>query len=67
MTLTLPADLRLTPEQFADVCAANPEAVLELDADGHLITMTPTGGDTGARNQTLGALLWLAVRAAACP
>ncbi len=62
MTLSLPADLRLTPEQFAAVCAANPEAVLELDADGQLISMTPTGGDTGARNQTLGALLWLAVR-----
>jgi Uma2 family endonuclease len=67
MTLTLPTDLRLTPEQFAAVCAANPEAVLELDADGHLITMTPTGGDTGARNQALGALLWLAVRRSGLP
>ncbi|MCP9773415.1 Uma2 family endonuclease [Synechococcus sp. Tobar12-5m-g] len=62
VTLTLPSDLRLSPDQFAAVCAANPEAVLELDADGHLITMTPTGGDTSTRNQTLGALLWLAVR-----
>ncbi len=67
MTLTLPTDLRLTPEQFAAVCAANPEAVLELDADGHLITMTPTGGDTSTRNQTLGALLWLAVRRSGLP
>lgn len=67
MTLTLPAELRLTPEQFAAVCTANPEAVLELDADGRLITMTPTGGDTGARNQTLGALLWLAVRRSTLP
>jgi Uma2 family endonuclease len=67
MTLSLPADLRLTPEQFAAVCAANPEAVLELDADGQLIPMTPTGGDTGARNQTLGALLWLAVRKSGQP
>ena len=67
MPLSLPADLRLTPEQFAAVCAANPEAVLELDADGHLITMSPTGGDTSARNQTLGALLWLAVRHSGLP
>jgi Uma2 family endonuclease len=67
MTLTLPADLRLTPEQFAAVCAANPEAVLELDADGHLIPMSPTGGDTSTRNQTLGALLWLAVRRSGLP
>ena len=32
--LTLPTTLRLTAAQFAEVCAANPEAVLELDADG---------------------------------
>ncbi len=51
--LLLPIDLRLTPEQFSLVCEANPEAVLELTADGHLIAMTPTGGDTGARNLAL--------------
>jgi Uma2 family endonuclease len=27
--------------------------VLELAQDGHLIVMTPTGGDTGARNGEL--------------
>jgi len=56
----LPWDLRLTPEQFERVCQANPEAVLELAADGHLIAMTPTGGETSARNQRLGQrlLLW---------
>jgi Uma2 family endonuclease len=34
--------------------------VLELAADGHLIAMTPTGGETGARNLRLGQrlLLW---------
>ncbi|MFM7087729.1 MAG: Uma2 family endonuclease [Cyanobium sp.] len=51
--LRLPPDLRLTPEQFALVCKANPDAVLELAADGQLITMTPTGGETGARNSAL--------------
>jgi Uma2 family endonuclease len=58
--LRLPGDLRLTPEQFERVCQANPEAVLELAADGHLIAMTPTGGETGARNLRLGQrlLLW---------
>ena len=56
----LPEDLRLTPEQFASVCAANPEAVLELTADGRLIVMTPTGSETGARNSRLAMrlLLW---------
>ena len=51
--LLLPPDLRLSPEQFALVCDANPEAVLELAADGQLIAMTPTGGDTSARNSLL--------------
>ena len=51
--LVLPPDLRLTPEQFALVCEANPEAVLELAADGQLIAMTPTGGSTGRRNTRL--------------
>ena len=52
-TLLLPWDLRLTPEQFERVCQANPEAMLELAADGALIAMTPTGGETGSRNSRL--------------
>jgi Uma2 family endonuclease len=58
--LRLPRDLRLTPEQFERVCRANPEAVLELRADGQLLVMTPTGGETSARNLRLGQrlLLW---------
>jgi Uma2 family endonuclease len=65
--LTLPRTLSLSPSQFAEVCAANPEAVLELDADGTLIEMTPTGGASGVRNQTLGALLWLAIEQSRLP
>ena len=55
--LTLPRQLsealRFTPAQFAELCAANPEAVLELAADGHLIEMTSAGGETGRRNNRL--------------
>ena len=65
--LVLPRSLRLTLEQFVLVCEANPDAVLELDANGRLHSMTPTGGETGARNQALGALLWQAVQAASLP
>ena len=65
--LTLPRTLSLTPAEFAAVCAANPEAVLELDADGQLIEMTPTGGDTSSRNSTLIFLLELAVRQSGLP
>jgi Uma2 family endonuclease len=64
---TLTGSLRLTPEQFAEFCTANPDAVLELAADGSLITMTPTGGDTGARNSTLAFLLQLAIRSSGLP
>ena len=51
--LLLPTELRLSPEQFALVCQANPDAVLELSASGQLISTTPTGGDTGSRNTAL--------------
>jgi len=51
--LLLPWDLRLTPEQFKQVCQANPEAMLELGADGALIALTPTDGETGSRNSRL--------------
>ncbi len=53
----LPPDLKLTTEQFALVCEANPEAVLELTAAGQVIAMTPTGGDTSARNNLLSTRL----------
>ena len=59
--LQLPWDLRLTPEQFERVCQANPDAVLELAADGQLIAMTPTGGETSARNSALLVQLALAI------
>ena len=65
--LLLPLDLQLTPEQFAVVCQANPDAVLELDANGHLIHMTPTGCETGARNSCLAQLLSQAVSASGLP
>jgi Uma2 family endonuclease len=56
-TLVLPTGLKLSPEQFALVCEANPEAVLELTAAGQVIAMTPTGGETGGRNSLLSARL----------
>ena len=58
--LRFPPDLRLTPEQFALVCAETRDAVLELAADGRVISTTPTGSETGARNSRLKMrlLLW---------
>jgi Uma2 family endonuclease len=63
----MPPELRLTPEQFALVCEANQDAVLELAADGQVITMTPTGGETSASNHSLSLLLGLAARDSGLP
>ena len=53
LPIALTTTLRLTPEEFAEVCEANPDAVLELAADGSLIPMTPTGSETGSRSGEL--------------
>jgi Uma2 family endonuclease len=42
--------LRVTPAQFDRLCQNNPDLRLEIDKDGELIVMPPTGGDTGKRN-----------------
>ena len=49
--------VRLTDEQFYQLCQDNEDLRLELTADGELIIMAPTGGTTGARNATIGARL----------
>ncbi|MFM8276349.1 MAG: Uma2 family endonuclease [Cyanobium sp.] len=71
LSLNLPASLcvglRLTPEQFIALCEANPDAVLELAADGSLILMTPTGSETGGRNGALSGLLWQALKRSGLP
>lgn len=70
-TLKLPASLgaglHFTPEQFEALCQANPEAVLELAADGSLILMTPTGSETGGRNGSLMVALGLSLRSSGLP
>jgi Uma2 family endonuclease len=48
--LRFPLGLRLTPAQFALLCAENREAVLELASDGQVRSMTPTGSETGGRS-----------------
>jgi Uma2 family endonuclease len=50
LPLALTGSLRLNPEEVAEVCAANPDAVLELAPDGALIPMTPTGSEASGRN-----------------
>ncbi|MDB9527941.1 Uma2 family endonuclease [Oscillatoria sp. CS-180] len=50
--LQLPSDLalRVTPEQFAALAAANRDLRFERTATGELIVNPPTGGGSGKRN-----------------
>jgi len=53
LTLNVPPTVGLTDEQFYQLCVANKEWRLELTAEGELIIMPPTGGESGIRNADL--------------
>ena len=55
LSLQLPPQLalRVTPEQFAALAAANRELRLERTATGELIVNPPTGSETGKRNSKI--------------
>ncbi|MBZ8183000.1 Uma2 family endonuclease [Oscillatoria salina] len=53
LILNLPNTLKLTHERFEQLAAANRDLRLELTANGELIIMPPTGGNTGRRNSKL--------------
>jgi Uma2 family endonuclease len=59
LILNIPSAVKLTDEQFYQICLANPDLRLELTAQGELIVMPPTGGETGRRNFSLNGQLWL--------
>lgn len=51
---------RMTLPQFRKVCRENPDWRFELTAEGDLLIMPPTGGETGARSGRVTAqlILW---------
>jgi Uncharacterized protein conserved in cyanobacteria len=54
VTLNLNPIIKLTPDQFYQLCAANPDLQLERNAEGELIVMPPTWGKKqGKRNSKL--------------
>ena len=53
LTLNLNSVIKLTKDQFYQLCAENPDLKLERDAQGELIIMPPTGGETGRSNVNL--------------
>ena len=50
ITLNLNSIIKLTSEQFYQLCEENPDLKLERNAKGELIVMPPTGGETGKSN-----------------
>lgn len=51
--LNLKPVFSLTADHFQQLCKANPNTKLELNAQGELIIMSPTGGESGIRNHKL--------------
>ncbi|MEH2064518.1 MAG: Uma2 family endonuclease [Nostoc sp.] len=58
LTLQFPPALKLTDEEFEQLIAVNQELRLELTAQGELVIMSPTGGETGERNLDIEGQLW---------
>jgi Uma2 family endonuclease len=59
---TITLDLRslhLTNQQLFDLCQVNRDMRLELTPQREMMVMTPAGGETGSRNSSLNAQLWL--------
>ncbi len=57
---TVTLHLPLTDDQFAELCANNPDLRFEYTCAGDLIIMPPTSSDTGERNASLTAdfVIW---------
>jgi len=53
LTINLPTTVGITDEQFYQLSIANEEWRFELTAEGELIIMSPTGGESGIRNSDL--------------
>ncbi|NET59686.1 MAG: Uma2 family endonuclease [Symploca sp. SIO2E6] len=59
-TISIPPRFRVTEEQFQALATANQDLRIESNAQGELIIMPPTGGNTGKRNAQLSAqfVIW---------
>lgn len=58
LTLNINSIIKLTREQFYQLCEENPDLKLERNARGELIIMPPTGGETGKNNSAINAQIW---------
>ncbi|NWF61178.1 MAG: Uma2 family endonuclease [Fischerella sp.] len=60
ITLNFNNIIKLTDDQFYQLCRDNPDIKFERNASGELIVMAPTGGETGKRNALVTAdfVIW---------
>ncbi|MCC5651079.1 Uma2 family endonuclease [Nostoc sp. XA013] len=60
ITVNLNPIIQLTDNQFYQLCRENPEVKFERNAQGKLLIMSPTGGETGNRNFEIAAdfVIW---------
>jgi Uma2 family endonuclease len=60
LTVHMPPSTQLTDEQFYDLCRANADLRIERTANGELIFMPATGGETGSFNSEINAdfVIW---------
>ncbi len=58
LVLHLRPALEIDHGQFADLVRQNPDLRLERTAEGDVLVMAPTGGETGRRNAGVTAQLW---------
>jgi Uma2 family endonuclease len=58
LTLNINSIIKLTKEQLYQLCEENPDLKLERNAQGELIIMPPTGGETGRSNSSINAQIW---------
>ncbi|MBW4613491.1 MAG: Uma2 family endonuclease [Desmonostoc vinosum HA7617-LM4] len=55
IAIKLNSIIKLTDNQFYQLCRENPDVKFERNADGELLIMSPTGGETGNRNSEINA------------
>jgi len=60
VTINFNAIAQITDDQFYQLCRENPDVKFERNAQGEIIVMSPTGGETGSYNSEINAdfVIW---------
>ena len=60
VTINFNSIVKLTDDQFYQLCRENPDVKFERNAKGEIIVMSPTGGETGSYNSEINAdfVIW---------